>query len=85
MKVGNKKFDRIVSGARGYCGTTVRSRQAQVSYDASTAGDVNMDDDRALIAVSSDIEAELDGEGKHFESSCCDVLISNYISNYRTV
>ncbi|KAH0835786.1 hypothetical protein J3R83DRAFT_9629 [Lanmaoa asiatica] len=72
MKVGNKKFDRIVSGARGYCGTTVRSRQAQVSYDASTAGDVNMDDDRALIAVSSDIEAELDGEGKHFESSCCD-------------
>ncbi|KAI9459972.1 hypothetical protein HD554DRAFT_2135050 [Boletus coccyginus] len=62
MKVGDGKFDQIISGAREYCSTAVHSRQAQVSYDVSAAGEINMDDDRALIVVSSDIEAESDGE-----------------------
>jgi len=66
MKVGDRKFDQIVSKAWKYCSTAVRSRQVQVSYNVSVAGEVNMDDDQALIAVSSDIEAESDGEGKHF-------------------
>ena len=66
MKVGDRKFDQIISRAQEYCSAAVRSRQVQVPYDVSAAGRVNMDDDRALIAVSSNIEAESNGKGKHF-------------------
>ncbi|KAI9569829.1 hypothetical protein HD554DRAFT_2087764 [Boletus coccyginus] len=43
--------------------TAMHSRQAQVSYDVSAAGKINMDDDQVLIVVSSDIEAESDVPG----------------------
>lgn len=68
MKVGDRKFDQIVSGAWEYCSTAIHSRQAQAAHDVSESatGEANMDDDQALIAVSSDIEAdsESDDEGK---------------------
>ncbi|KAI9454021.1 hypothetical protein HD554DRAFT_2331831 [Boletus coccyginus] len=51
-------------------------RQVQVSYDVSAAGEINMDDDRALIVVSSDIEAESDGEGKPFIAQMYTSLIA---------
>ncbi|KAI9569772.1 hypothetical protein HD554DRAFT_2247270 [Boletus coccyginus] len=76
MKVGDGKFDQIVSGAREYCSAAVRSRQVQVSYDVSAAGEINMDDDRVLIVVSSDIEAESDGEGKPFIAQMYTSLIA---------
>ncbi|KAI9567639.1 hypothetical protein HD554DRAFT_2266893 [Boletus coccyginus] len=59
-RIGEAKFGEIINGAREYCNAAVRSRQAQVSQHVSAADDTDMLDDRALITVSSDIEAESD-------------------------
>ncbi|KAI9569313.1 hypothetical protein HD554DRAFT_2038258 [Boletus coccyginus] len=59
------KFGQILDGAWKYCNTAVQSKQAQVSQHVlttDTVDDTDMLDDHVLIAVSSDIEVESDGE-----------------------
>ncbi|KAI9463120.1 hypothetical protein HD554DRAFT_2041017 [Boletus coccyginus] len=53
------KFGQILDGAQKCCNAAVQSRQVQVSQHILTT---DMLDDCALIAVSSDIEVESDGE-----------------------
>lgn len=63
-RIGEGKFGEIINGVQEYCNTAVQSRQAQVSQHVSAADDTDMLDDWALIAVSSNIEAESDNGGK---------------------
>jgi hypothetical protein len=78
MKVSDGKFAQIINSAREYCNTANCSRQARLSHKGLTAGKVDKDDDWAMIVVSSDIEAESDGEGEPFPTWMHRILITHH-------
>ena len=78
MKVSDGEFAQIINGAWEYCNTANHSRQARLFHNGLTAGEVNMDNDWAMIVVSSDIEAESDGEGESFLAWMYRILINHH-------
>ena len=84
IKVGDRKFDQIISRTWEYCSTAICSRQAQATHNVSesAAGRADMNNDQILIAVSFDIEAdsELDDEDKLLLAEIYLFLIAHYLT-----